>query len=96
MVTFKVNDYNGLTLSLQLILLPKISLRARKQFQRVVRGHQLLKHTHFIHNFWEQHNNTLWALWAVVVVVTFDGNGATPFQQNKSVLYRKDTAHSPV
>ena len=47
-------------------------------------------HPHFIHNFWEQCNSTLYGLYGAMVVVTFDGNGAMPSQQSKGALYRKE------
>ena len=86
MVTFKVNEYDGLTLSLQLILLTDITGTERGNVFKGWFEDTSYSNTLTSYTVSGSSTATLYGLYGAVVVVTFDGNGVTPSQQNKSVL----------
>ena len=85
-VTFKVNDYKGFTLSSQVVLLPDLA----GSDNRVFNGWFTDSGCSIPFTSNEVSDATaLYGLYEVAVTVAFNGNGGTPSQKTKSVVFNK-------
>ena len=85
-IHFKVNDYNGFNTSNKLILFPDLAGTGNNSFKGWFTdpGYSTPHPSYEV-----SEGMTLYGLYGVVVTVTFDGNGGTPSQQSKSVMFNK-------
>ena len=85
-VTFKVNDYKGFITSNKVILLPGLAATGNNTFKGWFADSG---YSTPLTSYEVSEGMTLYGLYGVVVTVTFDGNGGTPSQQSKDVLFNK-------
>ena len=85
-IHFKVNDYKGFSTSNKVILLPDLAGSDRRVFDGWFTDPG---YSTPLTSYEVSEGMTLYGLYEVVVIVAFDGNGGTPSQQSKSVLFNR-------
>ena len=85
-IHFKVNDYKGFNTSNKVILLPDLADTGNSTFKGWFTDSGYLTP---LPSYEVSVGMALYGLYGVVAIVSFDGNGGTPSQQSKDVLFNK-------